>query len=207
MIINQVVSGGSGSSDPYQLLGRVKDDNNNEIGTVSGYFTDSSNQNYAVVCLDAQFRLAAGQWLSQEVSVTGMTNIPNTLNGVLTNVETATENCDKIMSFVGDGSTYTSSGVSHCRSKSFVIGGTTYYGQLPTILELRDIYINRSVINTNDPSATQYSSLIIPSSDNIWSSSQQAANYSWQFTSLGYVNYNSKDKQFFIIPVLEIPIA
>uniref|UniRef100_UPI003865CADA hypothetical protein n=1 Tax=Methanobrevibacter sp. TaxID=66852 RepID=UPI003865CADA len=46
----------SAPTKKYNLLDRVKDDSNNEIGTVSGFFTDANNVEYAVVCLDAQYR-------------------------------------------------------------------------------------------------------------------------------------------------------
>lgn len=50
-----VSGGGSGK---YQLLQRISDDNGTGIGTVSGFFTDANNVEYAVVCLDAQYRIS-----------------------------------------------------------------------------------------------------------------------------------------------------
>lgn len=204
-IINQVVKGGGGSApEPYPLLSRVKDDSNNEIGTVCGYHTDANNQKYAVVCLDAQYRSDNGQYLSAKAQVTGLT----LLGGVemWENTDTATENCTKILNFIS-GTEYTSSAVTHCRSQSFVIGGITYYGQLPTIVELTDVFRHRTAINNADTSASQYSSLVIPNNKDAWSSSQQNINVSWNISYInGSTGNATKTANDFIIPVLEIPI-
>ena len=191
--------------EPYPLLSRVKDDSNNEIGTVSGYHTDANNQKYAVVCLDAQYRLASGQ-IFQEIGV-AVTDLTSAMdNSVWENTDTATSNCDKIIAFA-NAQSYTSSGLSHCRNQSFVIDGVTYYGQLPTVSELQNIYLNRTQINTKDTSASQYSSLVIPlRSPGSWSSTQANANSFWYKTSDGGVSYNIRRDYLMIIPVLEIPI-
>ena len=42
-----------GVSGKYQLLERVKDDSNNEIGTVVGFQKDANDNEYAVVILDS----------------------------------------------------------------------------------------------------------------------------------------------------------
>ena len=65
------------SSGKYQLLQRIKDDTNTEIGTVSGFVKNSNDTEYAVVCLDAQYR-TFGQFLSARDAV----NIPNLNNWV-----------------------------------------------------------------------------------------------------------------------------
>ena len=189
---------------PYPLLSRVTDDSNNEIGTVCGYHTDANSVEYAVVCLDAQYRLASGQYLSSAGEVTGLALLSD--QTVWGNTDTATSNCTKILDFaVAHG--YTSSAVSHCRSKSFAIDGTTYYGQLPTIVELTDIFRNRTAINTKDTSASQYSSLVVPSATATWSSSQGSSTNGWAIFAGGGCNgTNFKTGGCFVVPVLEIPI-
>lgn len=189
--------------EPYALLSRVKDDSNNEIGTVCGYHTDANNQKYAVVCLDAQYRNNSRQYLSERVEVTGLAFLETqTLWG---NTDTATSNCDKILAFA-DANGYTSTAVSHCRSKSFVIEGATYYGQLPTIVELTDIFRHRTAINNADTSASQYSSLIVPSSTTTWSSSQHSPGGGWSVANAGNTVGFQMNFNYFVLPVLEIPI-
>lgn len=190
--------------EPYPLLSRVKDDSNNEIGTVSGYFTDANNQKYAVVCLDAQYRGGGVVYLSGQVEVTGLALLNK--QTLWENTDTATWNCDKIMDFITNNPTYTSTAVSFCRNKSFIIGGVTYFGQLPNIVELIDVFRHRTSINNADPTATQYSSWIVPSNNPTLSSSQAKAKYCWSVSDEGGVSQYNKDLYRFAIPVLEIPI-
>lgn len=190
-------------TEKYPLLSRVKDDSNNEIGTVCGYHTDANNQKYAVVALDAQYRNSSGQYLSERVEVTGLAQFAT--QTLWENTDTATSNCTKILDFI-NGTSYTSSAVTHCRNLSFVIEGTTYYGQLPTIVELTDIFRHRTAINNADTSASQYSSLIVPSSTASWSSTQFSNTYGWCIYVGGNATNNYKNASFFVLPILEIPI-
>lgn len=205
-IFNTIVQGGGGSApEPYPLLSRVTDDSNNEIGTVCGYHTDANNQKYAVVCLDAQYRGTSKDYLST-INAGVITDLaPINDQTLWENTDTATSNCTKILDFA-NANGYTSSAVSHCRSKSFVIGGATYYGQLPTIVELTDVFRHRTAINNADTSASQYSSLIVPSSTDTWSSTQNDGYSGWYLTARGTVGVNHKTTYYFVIPVLEIPI-
>lgn len=202
------ISGG-GSTGKYQLLERVKDDSNNEIGTVSGFFTDANNVEYAVVCLDAQYRLASGTWTSANGAVTNLTEYG--MNGaavdLITNTytDTASDNCNKILDWCTTNN-YTSTSVSHCRSKSFVIDETTYYGQLPNLCELFNIIANRTEISNKDTSKSSYPTLDIATlPDKVWSSSQFNEIASWLINNYGYVTNTSKTSKCFVLPILEIP--
>lgn len=197
------VSSGGGSGK-YQLLQRIKDDNNNEIGTVSGFFTDANNIEYAVVCLDAQYRLAQGTYCSN--TSTAVTDLPvYTTWAIWEAKETATFNTQKILDFCTAQSA-TSTACTHCRSKSFTIDGITYYGQLPNIIELIDICKNYTAIQSADTSASQYSSLGFPrTSDRTWSSSQSGSNAGWNVSNYGNATNLNKTHSYFVAPVLEIP--
>lgn len=202
MIFNQVVSGGS-APDPYPLLSRVKDDSNNEIGTVCGYHTDANNQKYAVVALDAQFRLSSGQYLSDNVAITDLPQYADL--SVFGAKETATFNCDKILA-QATASELTSTAVSHCRTKTFTVDSVQYAGQLPTLMELLKILEFMTEINAADTSASQYSSLVLSTSTNYWSSSQNSATFGWYVSGNGRTSRDIKSNSFFVAPVLEIPI-
>lgn len=195
------ISGGSGK---YQLLDRVKDDTNTEIGTVVGFHKDASDNEYAVVALDAQYRLASGQYLSENVEVTGLALLAN--QTLWDNADTATSNCTKILDFA-DANNYTSTAVSHCRSKSFVVDNTTYYGQLPTIVELVMIFMNRTIINSKDTSATQYSSLIVPTNSACWSSTQRTTTNGLYVEYNGLITHKGKNNNYMVLPILELPNA
>ena len=187
----------SAPTKKYNLLDRVKNDSNNEIGTVSGFFTDANNVEYAVVCLDAQYRLASGYVMIPG----GSYNVPSYTNiSLFSAKETATYNTDVIVA-----SGYTSTACAHCRSKSFTIDNTTYYGQLPNIVEVIDIARQRENINTLDTSAGSYSSLIIPISTSIWSSSKYSTTNSYRVSGYGGVSSDNKGNEYFVVPVLEIP--
>jgi len=200
--IDNIPSGGSGGK--YALLDRVIDDNDNEIGTVCGFFTDANDVEYAVVCLDAQYRLAEGQYCSY----TGgdITNLPTYTNQSLYSAnETSTYNTQKILDFCSSNG-YTSTACTHCRSKSFTINNVIYYGQLPNIIELIDIFKNRVKINTLDISPSSYSGLAIPTSINTWSSTQKQLGSSWYINIYGNVYDIGKNYNFLVVPVLEIPL-
>jgi hypothetical protein len=198
------ISGG-GASGKYQLLERISDDNNNEIGTVSGFFTDANDVEYAVVCLDAQYRLASSQYLSNNSPVT---NLPLYNDWITSNWrtsrETATSNCDLILAYA-TAQGYTSSAVSHCRSQSFVIDGTTYYGQLPNIIELNDIALHGVEINTADTSASSHTSLNFSTGRNCWSSTQYTSANACFLNGGGSIFSSGKSNSNFAVPVLEIP--
>ena len=193
-----------GSSGKYSLLERISDDSNNEIGTVSGFFTDANDVEYAVVCLDAQYRLAKGTYCSN--TSTAVTDLPMYSSWeILEAKETATFNTQKILDFCSAQSA-TSTACTHCRSKSFTIDGTTYYGQLPNIVELVDICKNYIAIQSADTSVSQYSSLGFPrTSDGTWSSSQCRSNTGWSVVLYGVDSGINKTTSCFVAPVLEIP--
>lgn len=193
-----------GSSGKYSLLERISDDSNNEIGTVSGFFTDGNDVEYAVVCLDAQYRLAQGTYCSN--TSTAVTDLPIYSSWELWEAkETATFNTQKILDFCTAQSA-TSTACTHCRSKSFTIDGTIYYGQLPNIVELVDICKNYTAIQSADTSVSQYSSLGFPrKSERTWSSSQHNSTNGWNVANNGSTTYNNKTNNYFVAPVLEIP--
>lgn len=204
--IGTISTGGSGGK--YSLLERIKDDNNNEIGTVSGFFKDANDVEYAVVCLDAQYRLASQTWISDTGTVTNLTNYNMNSAGIdlITNVytDTATDNCTKILAWcIANG--YTSDSVSHCRSLSFIVDGITYYGQLPNLCELFYVAANHIAISNADTGKGSYPSNDIATWKNTWTSTQANNNNSWLIGSNGTVGNNNKTSSFFVIPVLEIP--
>lgn len=186
----------------YSLFNRVKDDNNNEVGTVCGYHIDANNIEYAVVALDAVYRLAAGQLTSGNTAVTGLPLYGNP--SVYSAKETATFNCDKIIAQCTT-SGWTSSALTHCRAQIFTVGGVQYAGQIPTIMELLKILEYREVINTIDTTASTNPTLIIPNNQNMWSTSAYNAGTTWCIRNLGGVSNYNRTNSYFIAPVLEIP--
>lgn len=200
-----IVSGSGTPSGKYQLLQRIKDDSNNEIGTVSSFFTDANNVEYAVVCLDAQYRLASGYICSNDN--VAVTNLPLYSDaGVYSATETSTFNTQKIVDFCSSNN-LTTTACSHCHSKSFNIDNTTYYGQLPSLIELIDILGQRININNLDISASSYSSLIVPSNTKMWSSCQYSYRFWWSVAQYGRVDVYNRTTTGFICPVLELPNA
>lgn len=196
------VSGGGGD---FQLT-RVKDDSNNEIGTHICNFTDANGNTFKVVVLDAQYRNASTRWCS---SITTVTNMPLYSDLVASNVweakETATENTQLILDYC-TANGYTSTACEHCRSKSFIINGVTYYGQLPNVIELSEIAKNYNTIETMDTSASSNPSLNFSTSHALWLSNQYSASDGWHLTGSGFLDSRNKTTLYqFACPVLEIP--
>lgn len=195
----------------YQLLDRVENDNGNEIGSVSGFFTDGNGVEYAVVCLDAQYRITSDTYGNGKISsgYIAYGNGSTYLTPTLLRTRTATTETDAILT-AATAASQTSSGANHCRSKSFVISGTTYYGQIPNIQEVIDIMEIATDLNSADTSGSSYSSWLLPEdpnkANNIWSSTPSSSAYAWTCgtTQIGSMTTNN---DAFIVPVLEIPNA
>ena len=204
-IFNTTISGG-GSPTPtptrkYGLLDRVKDDSNNDVGIVVGFFYDANNTEYAVVAVNAANRAASLKTRDESSEP-----IPDwtTYSGGLSAYgirETATQTCDQIMDYVSGG--FTSPSVSHCRSLSFTIGGNSYAGQLPNVIEIVQIAHYKSEINAGDPTATANPSLVI--NDSLVSSTRVSSFICLGIKSTGYLNNCSQTTAWFVAPVLEIP--
>lgn len=190
--------------EKYPLLSRVKDDSNNDIGCVVGHRTDENNQKYAVVCLNKAYRVGTSfHWLSSDEAITGLTSYVNMLQ--FEDPKTATYNCDKILEYAAANG-LEAEATTECRRHSFVIGGITYQGQLPTVPELLFIVMNRTAINSNDPSVSGQE---ITSGSSYWSSTQKSAEQAWKLASssygtLYYLNKSTTPGR--AIPILEIPI-
>lgn len=198
-------SGGGGGGDI--TLTRISDDNGNEIGTHYMNFEDANGNVYKVIVLDAQYRNASTQWCSDRRTI--VTNMPiYNYNYDLwwydNAMETATQNTQLILNYCSADS-FTSTSCSHCRSKSFTIGGVTYYGQLPNMREVFDMWRHRVQIEQMDTSASSHSSTNFSRGRSIWSSSQYSSTNGWYFSSNGNVNTNTKSSYNFACPVLEIP--
>lgn len=212
--IGKMPSGGGGSSGKYQLFERIKDDTNTEIGTVSGFFKDENDTEYAVICLDSTYRASPKKYLSNgSVSVTdlpiysGNGDFISLINNVYTN--TATYNTQKILDFC-TAQGYTSTACEHCRSKSFTIDGVTYYGQLPNLCELFQIAKNHIRLSTLDPteSGATHPLLTFPSSNILGSDQGQATGNSSVLYISGVVNLNyTKTVSAAVYPILELPNA
>lgn len=205
------VSGGSSGSSitaPVPLT-RFKDDTNTEIGTHYMNFVDGSNNVYKVILLDAQYRNADTEWASIPTG-TAVTDLPLYSNLQSSNVweakETATYNTQKILDFCA-ANNYNSTSCSHCRSKSFTIGGVTYYGQLPNMIELIYVALRYGSFDALDSSAASYPAKNFSNPHPFWSSNQQDTINGWILNGNGHIEQFDRDtSQFFTSPVLEIPV-
>lgn len=206
-----VSSGGSGTTDVP--LTRFKDDNNNEIGTHYMNFEDANGNVFKVVLLDAQYRDNFTQWCSDDsASVTNMPIYDSSYNLWWYDdaKETATYNTQLILDFC-TANNYTSSACTHCRSQSFTINGTTYYGQLPNAREVFDLWRHRTNIELMDTTASSYSGTNFSKARDIWTSNQgeyffNNYNSAYSLFSSGNIDSNFITSSRLACPVLEIPL-
>lgn len=188
----------------YSILQRIKDDSNNEIGTVSGFIIDSNNIEYAVVCLDASTR-GYGQILNTNTGIPDLPTLNNWANIFWGSYKmSGKEITDIILQFCTDNS-YTSSACTLCRALSYVIDGVTYYGQTPTAKEVYDILCNRAEIEAADDTASTYTSNNLSSAKNMLTNAVYVANYILYFNTGGRMADGYITQTNFICPVLEIP--
>lgn len=196
-------SGGGGSGGEYPLT-RISDDNANEIGTAFMEFTDANGNKFKVVLLDQQYWSENLLWSSNTGGVTDMPQYSyNTFWGYAK--ETATQNTQLILDWCL-ANNYTSAACEHCRSKSFVIDGTTYYGQLPNMPEVFEIL-------------KRFSDSIGIRQLQLWSSTQNSSSNVWVSTnSLGWPGSYGDGSVFprgktqtafksYSAPVLELPLS
>lgn len=189
----------------YSFLERIKDDSNNEIGTVCGFHTDANGVEYAVVCLDARYRQDSGlKWMSTRVEVTGLPLVGQ--NDVWGCLDTAASNCSILNNFATSQG-YSVPALASCQAASFVIENVSYSGLLPTANELLMIATNITNINSKDTSASQYSSQIIRVDVSYWSSTQKDFQYAWAFAFSSGLYGRDKQGMSFIAPILELPNA
>lgn len=186
---------GSGG-DAYKVGDIVYNDSNTAIGTISGFKTDANDNRYAVCCLNGSYRGTGYFYSSTSIAIPDMPVYSNLT--IWTNKETATTNTNYILAAAGS-----STACNLCRSASAVINSVTYYGQLPTIDELVDIFRNRDIINSQDTSGVNS----LPTSTVTWSSTQyNNSNLSWCVSNNGGVYSYQKNQDHFVCPVLEIPL-
>lgn len=196
--------GSSGTGDVP--LTRFSDDNGTEIGTHFMNFVDGSGNKYKVILLDAKDRSTYQVWLNYSEAVTDMP-IYNSLKtaNIWDSKETATANTQLILDYC-DSASRTSGACSSCRSKSFVVGGTTYYGQLPNYIELMYIAKHFNEFDALDSTSSSYSAKNFSSARRIWSSTQAT---STRAGSLGLdsslTTYDKSISDPMTCPVLEIP--
>ena len=203
------ISGGGGGSDTTDVpLTRISDDNGDEIGTWYMNFKDANSNVFKVIVLDAQYRNASTQWCSVRDTITNLPiyNSSYILWWYDNAKETATQNTQLILNYCSANG-YTSSACTHCRSKSFTINGTTYYGQLPNIRELFDMWRHRVQIEQMDTSASSYSSTNFSSVREAWSSNQYASYAGWYMSTAGSIGSGSKTLNVLACPILEIPLS
>lgn len=192
----------------YNLLDRVKDDNNNEIGTVVGFFTDANNVEYAVVCADAQYRDNNKSWCSDASAL--VSNLPVYDNLVTSNPWTATDtaefNTQTIESYCIQ-SGFISDACDVCRRLYAVIDGITYLGALPNAIECEMIAKHFNDVELLDPSdPMMYASMRFTQPKLMWSSSQSAYNSAYYLYGNGFIATGTKTSATrFVCPVLEIP--
>lgn len=210
----------------YNLKDIVRDDSNNRVGVVTGYFIDANEVKYAVVTLFSPYRVYSRiedneiiyysdtdtLFTSTVSSIVGLPN-QNSWNMYQTTL-TATERTTLMMN------AGTSPACITCRNISITIDGITYHGQLPNAPELLDMMKYYSYIDSVDPDDEWYNSEAwqqydgdrpmfarVDDRDDIWSSSKESGDYWFIFDGMGgpSTNYSTDDRNF-VFPVLEIPL-
>ena len=146
----------------YNLYDRITDDNNVDIGIVTGFFTKnveghdlpSEYTEYAIVCLNAQYRIENNN--SNAIYCTSTVSNQKyytTIEDVWNTTDTATEINDALYTEKSTDAV----AINYLRTNfSFTIEGNVYKPQVPNIPELYSILNNFTIINNSDPTASSY---------------------------------------------------
>lgn len=199
------ISGG-GSTGKYQLLDRVEGIiyDFEEVGTVIGFFT-KNNQEYAVVCLDAVFRIS-GTFGTSNAEIPNLPIYNNIYSSsVWGATETGTENTEIIIN------NYYSPNLNDMYNNSLIrTEDGEYHKVLPNIQEAAMIAKYYAQIENKDTSS---GGIRFNEAKTLWTSNQlsytagSTTTYTmWTITDKGYANGNLRKNQSAVFcPVLEIP--
>ena len=180
----------------YNLLDRVSIDNGTEIGTVSGFFTDANDIEYAIVCLDA-FHRTHTSILNSQVTISQLQKYANL--SVWRSKNTGKENTDFIQ-------LYGSPAADWCVNRFYEISGINYYAVIPNILELIDIYKNKQAIKQLDPTEIDYPNNALFDDMITYSSTGYNDTSNWGLSWDGLTFFFNLTEIHFVIPILEIPL-
>lgn len=167
------------------------------MATVVGETTNSNGESLVYAVLDQQFRPNT----SYSWGVFGVdTGLVNYSSDYASDPNSATDNTDYILNNY-DPNNYPAFRVAR-NAATIEIEGVTYQSQLPTAVELVEIYNHISSIESLDPTST--GSL---STRSYWSSQEYNSDRCLylNFTDSNTVRLNFKDDMLYIIPIFEIP--
>lgn len=199
-----IVSGGSQPTptEKYPLFSRVKDDTNTNIGTVAGYFTDANNHKYAVVALDNGG--LTGSILSVNHTIPGLTKYIGVNRWCATETATYENQC-----IIDEAALYGYTTVcSNARLLSYTIDGTTYYGQVPNIVEMVLLATNNTkILDDNDERIVSLSQGLISTTYTLNSSSTNTGHTDIRSSGIMQTDsYTSSSASTHAHAILEIPI-
>lgn len=180
----------------YKLLDRVTIDGGIEVGTVSGFFTDANNIEYAVICLDAFHRVHTSI-LNSDATIVPLQKYANL--SVWRSKNTGKENTDFIK-------LYDSPAANWCVNRFYEIDGVNYYAVIPNILELIDIYKNKQAIKQLDLTEIDYPNNALVDDMITYSSTGYNDTCNWGLSWDGLTFFFNLTEVHFVIPVLEIPL-
>lgn len=224
----------------YDLVTKTFLTNSGTGSFIAGPLQTSNDNNYAVVCLNAKYRTSTNMTImsivGENASVDNDTRL--IISGLLTYSaqgnegyigtswlekerleESATVGTQKVLEYMNTDSTYYSPAANNARSKSFIIDGVMYYGQIPNMSEVIQMLYMRSKIESTDPTRSLYPSLnltgkrIVSFTQYGWDPAQNWACYSvsdamgtlihWYKSQTTY--NSSMPMDYFLAPVIEIP--
>ena len=224
----------------YDLVTKTFYTNSGTGSFIAGPLQTSNDNNYAVVCLNAKYRTSTNMTIMSIVGESASVNNDTRLiiPGLLTYSaqgnegyigtswlekekleESATVGTQKVLEYMNTDSTYYSPAANNARSKSFIIDGVMYYGQIPNMSEVIQMLYMRSKIESTDPTHSLYPSLnltgkrIVSFTQYGWNPAQNWNCYSvsnaigtlthWFKSQTTYNSSNPMD--YFLAPVIEIP--
>lgn len=177
--------------------------------TVAGFYTDGNGTKYAVCVVDAQYRSGNGMQWSNNTIDTVLTDYSTV--SVLNCLESGTYNTQLILS------TYTPSeygAFNFARNAcSVVYNNVTYQSCLPNVKELQILYENRVLLDSLDPTLSNYSNRSLTEfkcgGDNgLWSSNESGSDiglyYSTNYGIDGIRKYSGSNG---VCPIIEIPVS
>lgn len=171
------------------------------IATFFTYYTDGNGNKYAVFVLDAKYRSEnALAWGTGDVA-SGLTPYPSNI-GLTTEtvcVDSATANTDYI---INTNPSYRS--FKFCND--ILLPSLNISAKLPNPFELNTIRLNGNILDTYDPTITDYSARALSNWRISWTCYERDNANAWNITSSGIGYYRKSSDPCYVIPVFEIPV-
>lgn len=178
------------------------------IGNIASfvcYYTDENNNKYAVFVLDAQYRsyggLSNGDVWAQDTGLPNYSSSDDFIN--LSGNPLSATYCSNYITTSYSAEEFP--GFAWCNN--IILASLNITAKVPNPYELKQIYDNKTTLDSIDPTVSDYSSKALNTVlSSAWTCYENNNYYFWFFANGGFGSGDPKYYEKNIVPVFEIPV-